>query len=83
MRLVGTGRSVGRYGVGEECVVGSGCEQAASVAGLIRRISRIAIADRNISLSTIVAWSSNRLPLLVISPVTIQAVGVSLLRSWD
>lgn len=70
-------------GLGRNVWLDRDASRLRAVAGLIRRISRIAIADRNISLSTIVAWSSNRLPLLVISPVTIQAVGVSLLRSWD
>lgn len=70
-------------GLGRNVWLDRDASRLRAVAGLIRRISRIAIVDRDISLSTIVAWSSNRLPLLVISPVTIQAVGVSLLRSWD
>lgn len=80
LRLVGTWEGMGLRRNGG---LGQDRGRLRAVAGLIRWISRIATADRDIRLSTVVARSSNRLSLLLILLVTIRATGMALLRSWE
>lgn len=80
LRLVGTLEGMG---LGWNGGLGQDGGRLRAVAGLIRWVSRIATADRDIRLSTVVARSSNRLSLLFIPLVTIRATGVALLRSWE